>query len=149
MLTNNTTLAQQTGRATLAHFRCCCSADDPKYVVCDRTQLGPWERFLIVNSFQDAVEMTASSKTAKVALYGNRLGGQTGGGNLCTDTNPVICNGATNIGAYEKFLVEALGGQKIALRSGRNGKYCSDTPDGVTCTVDRVDTWEVFEWSLV
>jgi hypothetical protein len=87
--------------------------------------------------------MTATNKAARIALKGRRLGDK-----LCEDANPVICT-TTEAGYWSSFTVEALGGQQIALRSGRSGKYCSDTPDGMTCNADRIDTWEIFTWEEV
>jgi hypothetical protein len=116
-------------------------ADDQNSIICNRGSVGQWERYKIDARIDTYVEMNAGSKTARVALLGGRLF------KSCTDANPVICNSDVTQ-SWETFTVEALGGQQIVLRSGRSGKYCSDTTDGVTCTVDRIDTWEVFTWAL-
>jgi hypothetical protein len=118
-------------------------ADDQNYIICNRDSVGPWERFKIDTRIDTCIEMTAASKSTIVSFLGGRLFKH------CTDAGAaVICNSDVSQ-SYETFTVEALGEQRVALRSGCSGKYCSDTGDGVTCTVDRIDTWEIFTWELV
>lgn len=70
-------------------------------------------------------------------------GGRTG--QFVTDQDPNVRTDARNLGAWERFAVVQLGGGQIALRGGRQGKYCSDDGDNrVRCNRDAVGAWERF-----
>jgi hypothetical protein len=74
-------------------------------------------------------------------------------GKFCSDTETGLkCLQDSNDKGYndlpkreEQFIVEPLGGDFVALRSAKNYRYVSDTPDGLMSTADVVDTWERFK----
>ncbi|WIA20864.1 hypothetical protein OEZ85_005213 [Tetradesmus obliquus] len=65
---------------------------------------------------------------------------------MCSDENGrVVCN-STEIWIKERFFMETLGPNSIAVRGGRLGQYCSDDVDRVICNRDqrRPGPWETF-----
>jgi len=76
-----------------------------------------------------------------VALKGGK------NGLYCADEQTkVVCN-RPSIGAWEKFVIEDLGGGTVALKGGQFGRYCRDRADKekIRCNAESVGTREKFE----
>ena len=60
------------------------------------------------------------------------------------DSDDVMRCNRKNLGKWEKFTLQHLGGGKYALQGGRNGKWCADEGDKIKCDRDKIQGWEKF-----
>ena len=100
-------------------------------MVCNRTAVGAWEKFTVVNA-----------GNGKVALQGNN-------GKYVTDGSPMWCSSNTITNAA-KFTWTNAGGGLIALK-GNNGNYVSSENglQAMNCNRSAIGAWEKFSWAEV
>lgn len=108
-----------------------CSENGKKAIICNRTSVGNWEKFTVVNA-----------GGGKIALKGNN-------GKYLNDGSPMWCttNSITNTA---KFTWTDAGNGKIALK-GNNGKYVS-SENGLAvmnCNRSSIGTWEKFTFNIL
>lgn len=103
---------------------------NPGYLSCDRTEIGPWERFLV----QDA-------GNGKVALFNENkyVSGEVSGA--------MVCN-RDAVGDWEKFDWIFNEDGTVSLRANSNNNYVSSNNGQSLMTCDRqsIGPWEKFVW---
>jgi hypothetical protein len=57
----------------------------------------------------------------------------------------MVCN-VGSLGSWERFRIQSLGGNSIAIVGARGNQYCSDRPEGMVCNVGSVGAWERFNY---
>ncbi len=78
----------------------------------------------------------------QISLKGGRSG------KWCADEgNRIICNRG-GIGAWEKFTIVDLGGNKAALKGGKSGKWCADEGNRIICNRGGIGAWEKFTYGV-
>ena len=105
-----------------------CSENGTQAMQCNRTAVGPWEQFTVVNAGGGKIALMNGGK-----YVSSENGGQ-----------PITCNRVA-IGAWEQFewIVNANG--SISLK-GNNGKYISSEngTQAMTCNRTAIQGWEEF-----
>lgn len=101
---------------------------------CNRTSVGGWEQFTVVNAGSGRIALRGSN-----GRYVSSENGQTG----------MMCN-RTTIGGWEAFDWIDIGGGQIALR-GTNNRYVSSEngQSAMMCNRTSVGGWEAFTWGNV
>jgi hypothetical protein len=79
----------------------------------------------------------------KVIIKGGNKGKYCTGGD---SGQPITC-GRDVVGDWEKFTLEIQPDGKIALKGGKDNKYCSDKGNEVKCDTNVVEAWEKFSFT--
>jgi hypothetical protein len=103
-------------------------ADEGHRVICNRSNLGPWERFTLVKVDGERFAMKGGKDNKWCADEGNQ---------------GIKCN-RNHVQGWEKFKVEAHG-DHISLRGGKDNKYCSYHRNTLVCNKHNVGHWEKLE----
>uniref|UniRef100_A0A0G4HLP4 Bulb-type lectin domain-containing protein n=1 Tax=Chromera velia CCMP2878 TaxID=1169474 RepID=A0A0G4HLP4_9ALVE len=107
-------------------------ANEGNRLICNRDGLGAWEKFRVVVIGMPSGEYSMKSKRHDHAF--------------CSDEHDKIrCNRSGAGGSWEKWRFE-FKGDKVALKGGQHGKYCSDEgSNGVLCNRDGFHSQEEFQ----
>ncbi|WP_378175602.1 hypothetical protein [Aquimarina sp. SS2-1] len=110
------------------------SENGKKPIIANRTRIGSWEKFLVVDA-----------GNGKIALKGNN-------GKYISSENgekPMHCN-VRHLGAWQKFKVVDFGNGKIALK-GSNRRYVSseDGKKPMICNRREARSWEKFKVKIL
>lgn len=102
-------------------------ADEGGRIICNRDNIGAWEKFNITNIDNDFYSIKGGKDNK-----------------LCADEGGTIVCNRTNVGAREKFKI-VKDGDNYTIRGGNANKLCADDDVNVICNRDNVDDWEKFK----
>jgi len=109
-------------------------ADEKGEMICNRDSIDRWETFKVVDI-----------GNGKLALKG----GRTGHLKYCAEYHKsVVCN-QTKLDDGGRLDAHVISRNKrktrVALKGGREPRFCADDVDGVHCNRDQASSWEAFE----
>lgn len=107
-----------------------CSENATIAMNCNRTALGPWEKFDVVDGGNGTIALKGSN-----GLY-------------VTSASPMWCN-ATSIDASTRFTWITLSANQVALQATNNNYVCSENgAASMNCNRTAIGGWETFTWTI-